>query len=278
MKIALHDLVRKDDFRHKELTYEVNGLVFEVRNKLKGGWPEEAYHQALFDVIAKQGFTAVSKEQRSIKHRDSLVHTYEADITVEDILILELKVLRYQRKFSPAHFAQIIHYLKLWQRDLGLLVNFGPPQVHIKRVIWDEPEVDIDENYDYIKNALSLRDKRCLREIRHLIRSLAEQFGLGYPDAIYRRLLEIEAKHHQIPCVTNVRLTAVWENNPIATHTIPHLLLHNNYLVHICAVPEFSSSWDLIATKTYLQSLGKQFGLVANFNPKQLQIRGINAN
>lgn len=33
---------------------------------------------------------------------------------------------------------QIIHYLKCWQKDLGLLVNFGTPKVNIKRIVWHE--------------------------------------------------------------------------------------------------------------------------------------------
>jgi hypothetical protein len=37
--------------RHAKLTYELRGLIFEVRKKLKTGWPEEVYHQGLVQLL-----------------------------------------------------------------------------------------------------------------------------------------------------------------------------------------------------------------------------------
>jgi len=37
--------------RHEKLTYELRGLIFEVRKKLKTGWPEEVYHQGLVQSL-----------------------------------------------------------------------------------------------------------------------------------------------------------------------------------------------------------------------------------
>ncbi len=46
-------------------------------------------------------------------HRDVEINTFECDLMVWDLIILELKVLPFTG-FAPAHYAQVIHYLKCW--------------------------------------------------------------------------------------------------------------------------------------------------------------------
>ena len=122
-----------------------------------------------------------------------------------------------------AHYAQLIHYLKFWQKDLGLLVNFAPPKVKIKRVLWDEPELEVHEEYERIKPRLSKQDKVNLRQIRHHILTLANQYGLGYPETMYRKLLAIEAAHHDLSCVSDVGITPTWNGHALPCHTTKHL-------------------------------------------------------
>ena len=139
------------ELRHSEKTSELRGLIYNVRNELKGGWSEEVYHQALVHALQDSGIPVDSKPRRPFLHRGVEVHLFEPDLIVWDTIILELKALPYQKEFAGEHYGQLIHYLKFWQKDLGLLVNFGPPRVNIKRVLWDEPELDVYEQYDEIQ-------------------------------------------------------------------------------------------------------------------------------
>jgi hypothetical protein len=45
--------------RHAKLTYELRGLIFEARKKLKTGWPEEVYHSVFFSVRESRVFLRI---------------------------------------------------------------------------------------------------------------------------------------------------------------------------------------------------------------------------
>jgi len=60
-----------------------------------------------------------------------VVGIYEADIVVDNCLIIEIKALR---SLNDAHIGQCLNYLKATGIRLGLLINFGSSRVEVKRV------------------------------------------------------------------------------------------------------------------------------------------------
>lgn len=267
----------KKVMRHEALTGKLRGLVFQARNGLNSGWSEETYHQVMVHLLKENEIPIVSKPRRIMWHRGVEVHQFEPDIVVWDKIILELKVLPYRKEFAGEQIGQLINYLKFWQMDLGLLINFGPPQVAIKRVLWDEPELSISEKYDDIQSHLGEEDRIILRQIRHHILTIGQEYGLGYPETIYRKLIEIETAYHGLDCVGDVEITPVWAGCELPRNAIQHLQVGGKYLVCIRAFAERPSSYDFIATKNYLKLLGLEFGFVVNFGRKELQIFGVNA-
>jgi GxxExxY protein len=59
---------------------------------------------------------------------------YRIDVLVNDLVIIELKTVE---KLLPIHDAQLLTYLKLYNRPLGLLMNFNVPALKdgIKRLV-----------------------------------------------------------------------------------------------------------------------------------------------
>ena len=266
------------ELRHSEKTSELRGLIYSVRNELKGGWSEEVYHQALVHALQDSGIPVDSKPRRPFLHRGVEVHLFEPDLIVWDTIILELKALPYQKEFAGEHYGQLIHYLKFWQKDLGLLVNFGPPRVIIRGVIWDEPELEVYEQYDEIQPYLSEQDKVSLRQIRQHILTLAWQCGLGYPETMYRRLIAVEMAHHHLSCTSDVGVISTWNGHSLPRQVIPHLRVADKYLVHVRSLLQYPTGYDFTATKSYLRNLGLNFGLVVNFGRHQLQIYGVKSD
>ena len=252
--------------------------IYKVRRTMKGGWSEEAYHQAYVCALEEEGIPLLSKPRQPLLHRGHKVHEFKPDIIVWDLIALELKALPYQQKFIGANFAQIIHYLKFWKLNLGLLINFGPPKVIVKRVLWDEPPFKLSENYKQFPSDLSELDRHELDKIRRIIISLGKEYGLGYPEAFYRNLLAIEASYHNLSCQNGVIVTATWNGRKIASHKTSHLLIADKYLVHIRSLLHHPTRHDYVATKTYLGNLGLRFAFIVNFAPKELQIEGVRAD
>lgn len=55
------------ELRHSDKTSELRGLIFKVRNELKGGWSEEVYHQALVHALQDNDIPVVSKPRHRTK-------------------------------------------------------------------------------------------------------------------------------------------------------------------------------------------------------------------
>ena len=115
-----------------QLTYKINGAIFEVNRILGGGFLEKVYENALILELRKQGLKAESQSPISVFYKDEIVGEYLADILVEDKVILELKAVDQLQK---VYEAQLLNYLKATGIKVGLLVNFKHPKADIKRFI-----------------------------------------------------------------------------------------------------------------------------------------------
>lgn len=263
---------------HAEKSYQIRGIIFDVRKRLKTGWSEEVYHQALVQTLQKNNIPVLSKPRRPISHRGIEVHMFEPDIIVWDKLVLELKVLPFNKNFAGAHYAQIIHYLKFLQMRIGFLVNFGLTRVAIERVLYQEKPLEIYENYSEIQGKLSEGDRINLQRVRQIILYIGQQYSLGFPESIYRRIISIELNHNNIVCTENAQVVAKWENRMLANCTTNHLLANERFLLNIRSMLKHPPLYDFARMKTYLANSGLQVGLIINFGQNALQIFGINAN
>jgi GxxExxY protein len=82
--------------------------------------------------MTDRGIPFVSKARLLIQFKSrTLVTPYEADFVCYDQIILELKAVR---EAAPQHEAQVLHYLRATNLQLGILVNFGSyPDLYYKR-------------------------------------------------------------------------------------------------------------------------------------------------
>ena len=117
------------DFR--ELTYKINGAVFEVHRTLGEGFLEKVYENALLLELRNQGLRAESQVPVPVFYKGTMVGDYLADLVVEDQVILELKTVD---ELSAVHQAQLLNYLKATGKPLGLLINFKGKKAMIRRL------------------------------------------------------------------------------------------------------------------------------------------------
>jgi len=120
-----------------EITYQINGAVFEVNKVLGPGFLEKVYQNALMVELKSRGLKAESQVPIKVFYKDDVVGEYIADILVEDKVIVELKTVE---KIDKMHEAQLLNYLKATRTKIGLLVNFKQSKAEIKRMVLDLPE------------------------------------------------------------------------------------------------------------------------------------------
>lgn len=108
---------------HNELTSEIIASAIEVHRRLGPGLLESAYEACLLYELHKRGLKAVSQVGLPVIYDEVKIDVgYRIDILVEGSVILELKAVE---KVLPLHEAQLISYLKLSGKKVGLLMNFN---------------------------------------------------------------------------------------------------------------------------------------------------------
>jgi GxxExxY protein len=116
-----------------DLTYQINGAVYEVNKVLGAGFLEKVYENALMIELRERGLKAQNQVPIKIQYKNEFVGDYLADIVVNDLVIMEIKALESLQK---VHEAQLLNYLKATGYKMGLLINFTHPKAVIKRFVF----------------------------------------------------------------------------------------------------------------------------------------------
>jgi GxxExxY protein len=116
------------------LTGVVIGCAMTVLNTLKAGFLEKVYENALAMETRARRLEVMQQQAIEVRTNGSVVGAYFADLLIEDILVVELKVVTAP---DDAHRAQCLNYLRATGLRLGLLLNFGTPRLGVRRVVND---------------------------------------------------------------------------------------------------------------------------------------------
>lgn len=109
--------------------------AFEVHSALGPGLLESSYKECLVYELHNRGCKVEVEKALPLIYKDiKLDIGYRLDILVDDLVVVELKNVD---AFNEVHLAQIITYLRLSERKLGLLLNFKVKSLKdgIKRVV-----------------------------------------------------------------------------------------------------------------------------------------------
>ena len=106
-----------------EVSGEIVRAAIKVHSALGPGLLESAYRTCLCHELSKHGMRCEVERVLPVKY-DGLTMDlgYRLDLLVEDVVIVELKTVS---KLLPVHQAQLLSYLRLSDRCLGLLINFN---------------------------------------------------------------------------------------------------------------------------------------------------------
>lgn len=107
---------------HESITENVIGAAIEVHKTLGPGLLESAYEQCLCHEFQLRGIGFQRQVPLPVRYKEvNLDCGYRIDLVVEDCVILELKCVEH---ILPVHEAQLLTYLKLTGKRVGLIFNF----------------------------------------------------------------------------------------------------------------------------------------------------------
>jgi GxxExxY protein len=118
-----------------ELSKIILDAAFRVHSALGPGLLESAYEACLAYELRNEGLEVLTQVPLPLVYREVRLDIgYRLDMVVEDLVIVEIKAID---SLTAIHQAQVISYLKLSGKKLGILINFNNLHLRdgIKRVV-----------------------------------------------------------------------------------------------------------------------------------------------
>jgi GxxExxY protein len=117
---------------YEDITQKILSICFEVSNELGAGFLESIYKKSMLIALHQHGLKTQSEAPIKVWFRGSMVGLFYVDITVEDLVVVEVKAFK---ALLPEHDAQLLNYLKASNFKVGLIVNFGKSKIEWRRLI-----------------------------------------------------------------------------------------------------------------------------------------------
>jgi len=118
-----------------DISREIIGSAIEVHKILGPGLLESTYEHCLSYELESRGFKVWRQVKQPLVYKTQKLELgYRLDLLINDKVIVELKAVE---AIHPVHQAQLLTYLKLSNKKLGLLLNFNVSRLTdgVKRMV-----------------------------------------------------------------------------------------------------------------------------------------------
>jgi GxxExxY protein len=128
--------------KHEDITHKIIAAAYRVHNTLGFGFLESVYKKAVIIELSKEGLRVEKEKPLKVYYHDHVVGDFYVDLFVEDEIVVELKSVQ---RLAKEHEVQLVNYLNGIKKDVGMLINFGPSGVQVKRK-YERPKAEMEEN------------------------------------------------------------------------------------------------------------------------------------
>jgi len=118
-----------------EISKQIVDAAFKVHTTLGPGLLESVYEAVLSHELEKRGLVVARQKPLTVVYEKfKFEEGFRVDLIVEDKVIVEIKSVE---QIAPVHSKQLLTYLRLSDKRLGLLINFGEALIKngIKRIV-----------------------------------------------------------------------------------------------------------------------------------------------
>jgi len=118
-----------------EIAAQIVDAAYKIHIKLGPGLLESVYLAVLAYELRKRGLVVDTERELPVLYEEVRIEIgFRIDMIVEEKVIVELKSVE---KLAPVHGKQLLTYLRLADKRLGLLINFGEARIKdgIQRIV-----------------------------------------------------------------------------------------------------------------------------------------------
>lgn len=117
---------------YKELCFKINGILFEVQNKLGKGASEKQYADLLELLFKSKNINFEREKEIPFEFDEGIIKGNKIDFVIENKILLDAKAKHYITKDD---YFQMQRYLKASKFKLGIVVNFKRFPLEVKRIV-----------------------------------------------------------------------------------------------------------------------------------------------
>jgi len=110
------------DLPENKITERIIKCAIEVHRQLGPGLLEGVYEKALIIECELEGLQVAQQVKIPVEYKGSTIGEYRLDLLINDLVIVEIKSVE---RYDPVFEAQILTYLKITGKKVGLLINFN---------------------------------------------------------------------------------------------------------------------------------------------------------
>jgi len=120
------------DILYKDLSYKLNGILFEVQNKLGTKFQEKHYQKAICSLLKKQNIPFQTELSFNLDFDGEPLGKFRADLVIDSKILVELKAAD---RLTSENKQQTLRYLEALKLNLAPLVNFRIRPLQIWRIV-----------------------------------------------------------------------------------------------------------------------------------------------
>jgi GxxExxY protein len=123
------------ELKYADITEKIICIALKVHTYFGAGFSEIVYHRAMLIELEKIGFSVESEKEQPIFYEQKLIAKRRLDLLIEKKVLIELKAVV---EIHPDCMNQVLNYLKVFNIEVGLLLNFGAKSLQIRRFVWNK--------------------------------------------------------------------------------------------------------------------------------------------
>ncbi|OIO92965.1 MAG: hypothetical protein AUK03_08905 [Anaerolineae bacterium CG2_30_64_16] len=257
------------DLLHKNLTGAIIGVYYDVYNNTSHTYPEYIYEGAMAYDLQALNMPYQRQAQYDVFYKDKKVGEQHLDMFLAGEVVVELKVAP---ELTRLHKAQAMSYLKVTDKQVGLLLNFGGSEPEFKRLYFEARQPQNDEE-TFRQAMATVPDGYLDPELTwEVIGGLFEVHGTLGPGFIYR--IYANACYHELK-LRGLRVRAeremqvIYRGAAIGAIKFNHLRVENDLLVFPVAIMDVNDI-RLNNLKDWMRVERVPLGILANFYAESL--------
>ena len=127
------------DLIQSELTYKIIGCAMRVHGEVGRGLREKTYERALCVEFRHAGLNFAQQAPCPVYYRGEVVDEYIPDLDIESSVLVDAKTID---RITDAERGQMLNYLRITQRSIGLIINFKHESLEWERIVLEPASND----------------------------------------------------------------------------------------------------------------------------------------